>query len=63
MREFLGDQVLRSSKCSTLYLRRRTCFEFLWELSVAVQPRQASVLACVVLVGTSERLGGQRVLM
>ena len=30
------------------------CFEFLWELSVEVQPRQANVLACVVLVGTSE---------
>ena len=31
------------------------CFEFLWELGVEVRPRQASVLACIVLVGTSER--------
>ena len=29
-------------------------FEFLWELAVEVRPRQASVLACVVLAGTSE---------
>ena len=27
-----------------------------------MRPRQASVLACVVLVGTSERLAGPRVL-
>ena len=30
------------------------CFGFLWELSVEVWPRQASVLACVVLARTSE---------
>ena len=30
------------------------CFEFLWELGVEVRTRQASVLACVVLAGTSE---------
>ena len=30
------------------------CFEFLWELGVEVRPRQGSVLACVVLAGTSE---------
>ena len=37
--------------------------EFLWELGVEVRPRQASVLACVVLVGTSEGLAGPRVLV
>jgi len=36
--------------------------EFLWELGVEVQPRQASVLVCVVLAGTSERLVSPRVL-
>ena len=30
------------------------CFEFLWELGVEVRPLQACVLACVVLVITSE---------
>ena len=30
------------------------CDEFLWELGVEVQPQQASVLACVVLAGTSK---------
>ena len=30
---------------------------------VEVLPRQTSVLACVVLAGTSERLAGPRVLM
>ena len=30
------------------------CFEFLWELGVEVRPQKASVLACVVLTGTSE---------
>ena len=30
------------------------CFEFLWELGVEVRPQQTSVLACVVLAGTSE---------
>jgi len=38
------------------------CDEFLWELGVEVRPRQASVLACVVLVGTSDGLAGPRVL-
>ena len=38
------------------------CDEFLRELGVEVQPRQASVLACVVLAGTNERLAGPRVL-
>ena len=38
------------------------CEEFLWELSVQVRPWQASVLACVVLTGTSEGLAGPRVL-
>ena len=39
------------------------CFEFLWELSVEVRPRQASVLACVVLAGTREGLVSLRVLV
>ena len=55
---FLGDPSVEITKCSTLYLRRRTCgfvsFRVLWELGVEVRPRQASVLACVVLAGTSE---------
>ena len=38
------------------------CVEFLRELIVEVQPRQASVLACVVLAGTSEGLASPRVL-
>jgi len=38
------------------------CVEFLRELIVEMRPRQASVLACVVLVGTSEGLAGPRVL-
>ena len=38
------------------------CVEFLRELIVAVRPQQASVLACVVLTGTSEGLAGPRVL-
>jgi len=38
------------------------CVEFLRELIIEVRPRQANVLACVVLVGTSERLAGLRVL-
>ena len=37
------------------------CDEFLWELGVEVRPRQASVLACVVLAGTSEGLADPRV--
>ena len=32
------------------------CFEFLWQLGVEVRPRQASVLACVVLTRTREGL-------
>ena len=39
------------------------CDEFLWELGVEVRPRQASVLACVVLAGTSKGLAGPRVLV
>ena len=39
------------------------CDEFLRELGVEVRPRQASVLACIVLSGTSEGLAGPRVLM
>ena len=38
------------------------CDEFLWKLGIEVRPRQASVLACVVLAGTSEGLAGPRVL-
>ena len=38
------------------------CDELLWDLGVEVRPRQASVLACGVLVGTSEGLAGSRVL-
>ena len=36
------------------------CFEFLWELGVEVWPRQASLLACVVLAGTREGLVSPR---
>ena len=32
------------------------CDEFLWKLGIEVRPRQASVLACVVLAGTREGL-------
>ena len=39
------------------------CDKFLWELSVEVRLRQASVLACVVLAGTSEGLAGPKFLM
>jgi len=38
------------------------CDEFLWELGVEVRPRQASVLTCAVLAGTSEGLVSPRVL-
>ena len=38
------------------------CVEFLRELSLEMQPRQASVLACIVLAGKSEGLAGLRVL-
>jgi len=34
------------------------CVEFLRELIIEVRPQQASVLACVVLAGTSEGLAG-----
>jgi len=37
------------------------CVEFLRELIVEVRPRQASALACVVLVGISEGLADSRV--
>ena len=37
------------------------CVEFLRELIVEVRPWQASELACVVIVGTSEELAGSRV--
>ena len=39
------------------------CDELLWELDVEVRPRQASVLACVVLVGTREGLVSPRALV
>ena len=39
------------------------CVEFLRELIVEVRPRQASVLACVVLAGTREGLVSPRVLV
>ena len=62
MRVFLGDQSVEITKCSSLYLRRRTCgfvlFEFLWKLGVEVRPREASVLACAILAGTSEGIMG-----
>ena len=38
------------------------CVEFFRELIIEVQPRQASMLACVVLAGTSEGLADPRVL-
>jgi len=38
------------------------CVEFLRELIGEVRLRQASVLACVVLMGTSEGLADPRVL-
>ena len=54
-------KVLRSPKYFILVfeeanLRVRVCDEFLWELGVEVRPWQASVLAFVVLAGTSEGL-------
>ena len=39
------------------------CDEFLWELGVEVRPRQASVLACIVLTEIREGLVGLRVLV
>ena len=64
---FLCDQSVEITKVFHLVfeeanLRVRVCDEFLWELDVEVRSRQASVLACVVLAGTSERLVGPRVL-
>ena len=44
-------------------LRSHVCDEFLWELGVEVRPRQVSVLACVVLTGTTKGLAGPRVLV
>ena len=38
------------------------CVEFLRELIKKVRPRQANVLACVVLAGISEGFSGPRVL-
>ena len=38
------------------------CVEFLRELIIEVQPRQAGVLACVVLEGTSDGLADPRIL-
>ena len=60
-------KVLRSPSVHLVFeeanLRVHVCDEFLWELGVEVRPRQASVLACVVLVGTSKGLEGPRVLV
>ena len=39
------------------------CDEFVWELGVEVWPRQASVLACIVLAETREGLVSPRVLV
>jgi len=51
-------KVLRSPKCSSLYLRRRTCEFVLFRVLVGARCRgaasQASVLAGVALAGTSE---------
>ena len=59
-------KVLRSPSVIFVFeeanLRVRVCDEFLWELGVKVRPRQASVLGCVVLAGTSKGLVGLRVL-
>ena len=53
-------KVLRSPSVSFLYLRRQTCgfvlFRVLVGVGVEARPRQASVLACVVLAGTREGL-------
>jgi len=52
VRVVFGDKEKKITKCSNpLY----------WEV-VEVKPRQASVLACVVLAETSEGLVGPRVL-
>ena len=52
VRAFVGDQEKEITKCSNLYL----------ESIVEVRPRQACVLACVVLAETSEELVAPRVL-
>ena len=55
-------KVLRSPSVHLVFeeanLRLRVCDEFLWELGVEVRPRQVSVLACIVLLRTSEGLAG-----
>ena len=62
VRVFVVIKVLRSLSVHLVFeeanLRVRVCDEFLWELGVKVQPRQASVLACVILARTSEGLAG-----
>ena len=68
MRVFLGDPSVEITKVFHLVfeeanLRVRVCNEFLWELGIEVQPRQARVLACVVVAGTSEELAGLKVLV
>ena len=59
--------MFRSPRDLSCTLRRRLagsrCFEFLWEFGVEVRPRQASVLACVVLAGTREGIVSPRVLV
>ena len=62
MRVFLGDQSVYITKSSTLYLRRRTCGFVLFRVLIGaeVRPRQASVLACVILVRTREGLVSPR---
>ena len=62
---FLGDQSVEITKVFHLIfeeanLRVRVVFKFLWELGVEVRPRQASVLACVVLAGIREGLVSPR---
>ena len=68
MRVFLGDPSVEITKVFNLVFEKanlwvRDCDEFLWELGVEVRPRQASILACVVLVGTSEGLVSSRVIV
>ena len=57
-------KVLRSPSVHLVYeeanLSVRICDEFLWELGVEVRPRQANVLACVVLARTREELVSPR---
>ena len=67
MRVFLGDSSVEIIKCFILYLRRRTCVFVLFRVLVGARCRGAasekSVLACVVLAGTSEGLVGFKVLV